>query len=213
MPSSSRLAELEQVIERGQRSFVEVGKALRTIRDERLYDAAFGTFEAYCRSRFGLSGTVVYQQIAAATVVDNLSAIADKLSTTPKTEGVARPLTRLDPDAQRKVWAETTDRWQKPTGANVETVIAELYPEQRRASKPRPGSAERTEWMVLGLDDLDETARALAYALDLPRLSRLIALLAEHEQTLRGLVSPSPARDLESAQGARGLSHRTQVEE
>ena len=46
------LAECEDVINRGLATFVEVGNALLRIRDERLYRAEFGTFEAYCRQRW-----------------------------------------------------------------------------------------------------------------------------------------------------------------
>jgi len=80
-PVPSRLAELEAVVHRGQCAFYEVGKALRTIRDEALYDAAFGTFEAYCKVRFQMKKSRIYQLIDASQAVDNLSTIVDKLST------------------------------------------------------------------------------------------------------------------------------------
>lgn len=92
MPRPSRLAELKQVVERGQRSFVETGKALRTIRDERLYDAAFGTFETYCRVRFGMGRNYLNKIIAAADVAERLGPIG------PIAESVVRPLSKLKPD-------------------------------------------------------------------------------------------------------------------
>ena len=45
----ARLAELELVIERGQKAFVAVGNALAEIRDQRLYRETHATFEAYCK--------------------------------------------------------------------------------------------------------------------------------------------------------------------
>ena len=42
---NTALAECEAVIERGLATFVEVGRALLHIRDERLYRAAHRTFE------------------------------------------------------------------------------------------------------------------------------------------------------------------------
>jgi len=118
----SRLAELEQVVERGQRAFVETGKALRTIRDDRLYDETYGTFEAYCKARFGMSRSQAYRLIDASACVELLSPIGDI------TESVVRPLTKLEPDGQRKVWAAVADRWQRPTAANVATVINDMFP-------------------------------------------------------------------------------------
>ena len=47
------LAECEAVITRGVRGYVEAGEALRTIRDARLYRETHGTFEDYCRERWG----------------------------------------------------------------------------------------------------------------------------------------------------------------
>jgi site-specific DNA-methyltransferase (adenine-specific) len=64
----SRLGELEQVVERGLRTFVEVGNALREIRDSRLYRETHATFEDYCRERWGWSRRHANRQIEAADV-------------------------------------------------------------------------------------------------------------------------------------------------
>ena len=82
------LANCEEVIDKGLRTFVEVGTALLTIRDRRLYRAQHGTFEDYCQGRWGMSRPRAYQMIDAATVVGNLSTIVDKF---PTTESQARP--------------------------------------------------------------------------------------------------------------------------
>ena len=55
-----RLAELELVIERGLKTFVEVGAALLGIRDGRLYRETHATFEDYCgSSRDGVGPTPI----------------------------------------------------------------------------------------------------------------------------------------------------------
>lgn len=51
---SSKLCQLESTIEAGLKTFVEVGSALMEIRDSRLYRQEFGTFEDYCRERWGM---------------------------------------------------------------------------------------------------------------------------------------------------------------
>ena len=53
------LAALEEVIERGQKVYIAVGMALMTIRDRRLYLAAYPTFEAYNEDRWDLERTRV----------------------------------------------------------------------------------------------------------------------------------------------------------
>ena len=50
---SIKLRDLEGIIERGMQTFVEVGAALRLIREGRLYRTDFGTFEDYCQERWG----------------------------------------------------------------------------------------------------------------------------------------------------------------
>ena len=110
------LANCEEVIDKGLRTFVEVGTALLTIRDRRLYRAQHGTFEDYCQGRWGMSRPRAYQMIDAATVVGNLSTIVDKF---PTTESQARPLTQLPPEAQ-SVAPEG-----KVTAAHVQAAVNE----------------------------------------------------------------------------------------
>jgi|GEM_PF-607393 len=56
-----------------ERAFYEAGKALQQLRDRKLYRSTHGTFEEYCRDRFGFERRHPYRLIDAATVVDNLS--------------------------------------------------------------------------------------------------------------------------------------------
>ena len=46
-----RLAELEKVIAKGRKTFLEVGRALMEIRDTRLYRREYSGFEEYCQTR------------------------------------------------------------------------------------------------------------------------------------------------------------------
>ena len=86
-------AELEQheaTIERGLQTFVEVGLALRAIRDKRLYRQNYATFEDYCRERWGWVASRARQLIAAAevaktvTMVTHTSEWPGGLSTPPR---------------------------------------------------------------------------------------------------------------------------------
>jgi hypothetical protein len=65
-PERVRLAELETVVEAGLETFVEVGLALQEIRDARLYREDYGTFETYCKERWGFSRSYGYRLIRAA---------------------------------------------------------------------------------------------------------------------------------------------------
>ena len=66
MRAANLLAELEQVIALAKQRFVEMGLALGTIRDLRLYKRDYGSFEKYCRARWGCSRQHAYRLIAAA---------------------------------------------------------------------------------------------------------------------------------------------------
>lgn len=122
---STALAEHEAVIERGIKTFYEVGTALADIRNRKLYRADYGTFEEYAHQRWSMSRTRAYELMSASAVV---SAIADTEMPAPANEGQARALSRV-PEAERAtVWAETVERTDgKPTAA----AVRETY-EQRQ---------------------------------------------------------------------------------
>ena len=51
----------ERTIARGLKSFLEVGLALKEIRDQRLFGQQFDSFEAYCIHRWELSRPRAYE--------------------------------------------------------------------------------------------------------------------------------------------------------
>ncbi len=125
---STQLAECEQTIQRGLSTFIEVGSALLTIRDQRLYRVHYATFEAYCEQRWSLSRGRAYQLINAA----EMSTTVDITS-----ERQARELSGLDGDTAREVFTAATEATDgKPTAAAIR--------EAREQIAPRP-VAKRTE--------------------------------------------------------------------
>ena len=70
----TRLGELERIVEQGLATFLNVGRALLEIRDQRLYRESFGTFEAYLRQRWALSISRGSQLIAAVQTAETLLA-------------------------------------------------------------------------------------------------------------------------------------------
>lgn len=149
---AERLADLEVTIAQGLTTFVEVGAALAEIREVRLYRESHGTFEDYCRERWGMSKRHANRLVESATVVGNLGPIGPTL---PATESQARPLAALkDPDEQREAWREAvetapTDSDGKPkvTAAHVAAVV-----ETRREPEPNGNrlavhhSSDTGEW-------------------------------------------------------------------
>lgn len=121
-----RLDELEGVIERGLQTFVNVGNALREIRDEGLYTVDHDTFETYCKERWGFNRSYAYEQIAAAEVVGRLD--VRNSGQTPSAVSQLRPLTKLEPEEQYVAWELAVEKAGdgKVTAAIVEEAVAEL---------------------------------------------------------------------------------------
>lgn len=123
---AARLAEQEAVIERGIKTFYEVGLALADIRDRKLYRVGYGTFEEYAEKRWQMSRPRAYELMAAAEVV---SGIPDTLPK-PVNAGQAAALGRIPEPERADVWAATVERTDgKPTAAAVRETYEQQAPE------------------------------------------------------------------------------------
>lgn len=119
---NSRLIELETLIESEQRSFYKIGKALKQIRDERLYrDLLFDSFEAYLKSRWDMSRSQAYRLIEAARIIDNLSPIGDTL---PENEAQLRALVKLTPFDQRRIWRDFIGAGLELNAGNIQRFVS-----------------------------------------------------------------------------------------
>ncbi len=86
--ADNRLIQLEDIIAANQHHFYQTGKALKQIRDDRLFrDLLFESFEAYVKQRWDMARSQAYRLIKAANVIDNLSPMATasfrKMNTKP----------------------------------------------------------------------------------------------------------------------------------
>lgn len=116
-----RLAQLEALIARSQEHFCKTGRALKEIRDSRLYrQALFDTFEAYTRARWDMGRSQAYRLIKSYEVIHNLSPIGDIL---PANESQARPLAHLEPSEQRRTWKEFIKSGIELTALNIKRFI------------------------------------------------------------------------------------------
>jgi hypothetical protein len=130
-----RLIELELVVEQGLQTFYEVGKALEEIRAQKLYRETDPTFEAYCRNKWNIARRTAYQLIDAAKVMENLAEIEGKK---PTKESQVRPLAKLDPELQIKVWEEALEMATngKPTGASIKRLVDKHLSSEGESTKP-----------------------------------------------------------------------------
>jgi len=119
--TSEQLARLESLISRNQERFCETGRALKEIRDNRLYKLAlFDTFEAYTRARWDISRAQAYRLIKYCEVIRNLSPIGDLL---PANESQIRHLAQLSPIEQRLVWKDFLASGIELTAQNIKRFM------------------------------------------------------------------------------------------
>lgn len=124
-----RLNALEKLIDTRRRSFYEIGKALREIRDERLYrELLFDTFEQYLHKRWDMGRSHAHRLIEASRVIDNLSPIGDAL---PENEAQSRPLRRLKPVDQRRLWREFLAAGVELNARNIGRFAAKFLSKER----------------------------------------------------------------------------------
>jgi hypothetical protein len=122
-----QLEQCEETIEQGLGTFLDVGRALAEIRDNRLYKGSHRTFERYCKDRWDLGKAHAYRQIygyeAVALLEQKRSPIGDKNESEdsdsvneihqemilPRNEAQVRPLTKLTPEQQVEAWSLVLD--------------------------------------------------------------------------------------------------------
>ncbi|HYW21188.1 MAG TPA: hypothetical protein VE956_18195 [Nodularia sp. (in: cyanobacteria)] len=122
---SDRL-HLERKVER---AFFEAGKALTELRDRRLYRSTHGTFEEYCRDRFGYSRRQPYLLMEAAVIFDNLLENCDRNDhILPTNEWQIRPLSKLDRDIQPEAWEQAVEsaKGKVPSHRIVKDVVQRI---------------------------------------------------------------------------------------
>jgi hypothetical protein len=137
-PEKVTLVDCEAVIERGVRTFVEVGTALAQIRDGRLYRDTHATFEAYCEQRWELKRQRAYELMGAASVVSEIS------DSPPMKESHAAELAKAPAEQRAEVWRETVERTNgKPTAAAVREVRDDwpAIPKPGSVAAPTPGAS------------------------------------------------------------------------
>jgi hypothetical protein len=161
------LAQHEAVIERGLKSFIEVGEALAAIRDQRLYRATRPNFDAYLTDRWPELGGRNYagKLIRAAKAAVELGTVVPNAA--PSTEGQVRSLLRLkDPSERLAAWQSAGERAgldgrREPTATDVEAAVRAVKEARaqgrREAADPpfppqgeRPLRAARQETLALG---------------------------------------------------------------
>lgn len=96
----NRIEVCEKKIEAGIKAIYELGEALLTIRDAKLYRQTHETFRDYCREKWNYGKSHAYRLIDFSQTY----AILKDAAVVPLTERQIRPLQKLPLDKQRLAW-------------------------------------------------------------------------------------------------------------
>ena len=94
----NELKQCEQVIAEGLQTFINVGRALLKIKEDKLYRSEFSSFEKYCKVRFGYTGNYCRRLIQASIIVQSLP---QSVPTGTLSERSIRPATVLKNDSEK----------------------------------------------------------------------------------------------------------------
>ena len=153
---SQQLRNCEAVIERGEKTFVEVGNALSQIRDDRLYGETHDTFEEYCRGRWLISVPHASRLIGAARVTDHLKTLharnvpgsirqVEPLLSLRSDDGGKGTKRTIDLKKVEEVWEEVVKQAPKAedgaphiTGNHVRAVVNKSLGKERGVNQQTP---------------------------------------------------------------------------
>lgn len=175
------LSACESVIERGIGTFIDVGRALAEIKSNKeWYRERFGTFETYCRERWGFSQQHAGRLMKSAETAANLK--SEPIGSLPATESQARPLTRLPAQEQPGAWREAVETAPngRVTAKHVESVVSSRVTTNGRRFPDRQGIVKRWESAVTALETAGDAAMSLTLeGLDPDKIEGLCARLRE----------------------------------
>jgi hypothetical protein len=169
----AQLREAEARIQRGLSGFLDMGLALGTIRERRLFRATHGSWEGYLLDRWKMTADYSQKLITAVKIVSELRDAG--IVVMPVREVHARRLNLVDPTDRPKVWeAALAEAGGDPEAVTADRITALAGPrlsKGRKKKSPKPPAAIKLRgrgWTITlerKRDDVDAEA-ALAEAQD-----------------------------------------------
>lgn len=177
----AELERLEKVIRSGWKTFLEVGEALITVSEKRLYRDKYLNFETYCHQELGLSRPYAYTLMDSAEVHQQLSSIED-IEVKPANEAQCRELIRVPQEKRVEAWKMAVDAaGEKPLTAKIiHAAVAKFKPKSAKksnAAKKKGGLDVKAGLKLIG---------AIEKLVDDDDTDKIIAKLAELRDWLEG---------------------------
>lgn len=134
---TEELSQLEAQIETGLAHFHAAGRALKTIKERRLFTPKYTTFSEYTNARWGLSLPHVTRLIEAADIIDQLTEAGTM--NLPKIESHARVLSRIEPEKRPAIWNAAIDMvGNNPTAEQLDEAVERLVPRKPKRGRKVP---------------------------------------------------------------------------
>jgi hypothetical protein len=187
MTEVEKLRDAERIIERGQQTFIEVGKALQRIRDGKLYRVSYATFEEYCETKWGWTRQHAYRFIEATETVKSLPAKCHQLVTN---EATARAVAQVEPERRAEVVKQAAQSG-PVTAASI-----------REAAKPEVLDVDGTG-LVIPQGILADWHRAVTFKdtlADLKRVKLAVARMLESEDVCGAEVTNTTLASLKACE-------------
>lgn len=139
----SSLERLEQVIERGIATFVEVGAALHQIQSQRLYRQKHDSFEAYLASRWNFKRAHAYRLINAYRVLETIQDEDGKVLS----ESHTRQLARLPEDQRAEALLRAKELAGKKTrtAKHIQQAVDDLLGKSKKKSPSKSTDDEEDD--------------------------------------------------------------------
>ena len=142
---AAELHECEAILDRGLGTFLEVGNALLTIRESRLYRVTHQSFQQYCLDRWSIGRIYAWRLIGAAERINLLPDSDD--TPRPSNEFQVRPFLKLPREEFPNAWKRALKQANegKITPRILQTVVDEFLPHRTlgASSGKRSRSAKR----------------------------------------------------------------------
>ena len=140
----SRFNELEQIIEKGLRTFIDVGRCFVEIKESGLYKEKYRTFSDYCDQRWGFSlnyAEKLMRTVRTEDVIRGGSSDSSTIVRVPENESQSRELNILSDEDKQAAWAESvkTAPGGLVTAAHIRATRERLFPSATKEETMQKG--------------------------------------------------------------------------
>jgi hypothetical protein len=161
--NAERRSLLEDIIDRGFQTFLEVGSALKEIKERKLWSPEYASFEDYCEGRWNWTMRYANNVVRAARTAQILG------PPFPANEAIAREMAKLveqDPEQGQAAWAAFIAESPNPTAKETRAFLRNYLREEpaARPTPPKPLAVDATkrtiQYLESNLAELEPRQRA-----------------------------------------------------